>query len=57
MIKLDNNKLAVNFDALMQQRCGPSTNCNACLPSGCSCSKCFDSVADVNKIVKKVYSK
>lgn len=57
MIKLDNTTIGKNLEIAMQQQCGASSNCNACMPSGCSCSKCFDSVANMTDKVKEVYNK
>lgn len=31
-------------------------NCSACQPSGCACTKCYDSVSDVTNEVKKAYN-
>lgn len=55
MKKLDNKEVAKTMTVSATQSCHPSSNCNACMPSGCSCSKCFDSQAKGNEAVKEVY--
>lgn len=56
MIRLDNKKAAGERNVNAMSTMCP-TNCKACMPSGCACTKCFDSVKDTNEQLKKIYTK